>query len=87
MSKDVPENVRNPDLYRKARSEAKKKFDVWPSAYASGYMVKRYKDLGGTYSNNKARGGEVNANTMLVQGRGCGAMMNSKRKQTRVPRG
>ena len=27
-------------------------------------------------------GGEV----MMVQGRGCGAMMNSKRKKTRVPR-
>jgi hypothetical protein len=50
-------------------------------------MVQRYKDLGGTYSNGKAKGGEINANTMMVQGRGCGAMMNSKRKQTRVPRG
>ena len=27
-------------------------------------------------------GGEV----MMVQGRGCGAMMQSKRKKTRVPR-
>ena len=84
---DVPKNVRNPALYKKARAEAKRKFDVWPSAYASGYLVKRYKELGGTYSNGKAKGGEINANTIMVQGRGCGAMMDSKPKQTRLPRG
>ena len=84
---DVPKNVRNPALYKKARAEAKRKFDVWPSAYASGYLVRRYKDMGGTYSDGKAKGGEINSHTMLVQGRGCGAMMDSKRKQTRVPRG
>jgi len=26
-------------------SAAKAKFKVWPSAYASGYVVQRYKDL------------------------------------------
>ena len=28
----------------------------------------------------------ANGGTVMVQGRGCGAMMNSKRKKTRVPR-
>ena len=28
-----------------------------------------------------------NGGTVMVQGRGCGAMMESKRKKTRVPRG
>ena len=28
-----------------------------------------------------------NGGTEMVQGRGCGAMMESKRKKTRVPRG
>ena len=37
------------DLYSKIKTEAKKKFDVWPSAYASGWLVKEYKRLGGRY--------------------------------------
>ena len=32
-------------------------------------------------------GGTVNKNTTMVQGRGCGAIMPSKQKKTRVPRG
>ena len=83
---EVPKNVRNPSLYKKARAEAKRKFDVWPSAYASGWMVKRYKDMGGTYSNGKAKGGELNANTMMVKPRGFGRMLASKQKMARVPR-
>ena len=57
---DVPANVANPSLYRKARSMAKAKFDVWPSAYSSGYMVKKYKEMGGKYKGKKkAAGGSV----------------------------
>ena len=120
MASDVPKNVANPSLYRKARSMAKAKYDVWPSAYSSGYMVKKYKDMGGTYKGKT--GGEVTLNpeksdldndgklsryerkrgtaiaksmaknmnlggTVMVQGRGCGAIMPSKQKKTRVPRG
>jgi hypothetical protein len=55
MSK-IPDNVANPAKYRKAKAKAKAKFDVYPSAYANAYMVKQYKDSGGTY---KANGGEV----------------------------
>lgn len=41
--------VRNKKLYRQIVNDAKEKFKVWPSAYASGWVVRRYKELGGTY--------------------------------------
>ena len=117
---DVPDNVANPSLYRKAKAKAKEKFDVFPSAYASGYMVQEYKRMGGKYKG--AIGGEVTLDpkksdlnkdgklskyerkrgtaiaksmakkmnmggTVMVQGRGCGAIMPSKQKKTRVPHG
>jgi hypothetical protein len=37
-------------LYMKVKLQAKKLFKVWPSAYASGWLVKTYKKLGGKYS-------------------------------------
>jgi len=43
-------------LYATVTAEAKKKFMVWPSAYASGWVVKTYKARGGKYetvSNNE----------------------------------
>ena len=36
-------------LYAKVKSEAKKKFRVFPSAYASAWIVKEYKKRGGKY--------------------------------------
>jgi hypothetical protein len=39
----------NPKLYARVRAEAKRKFKVWPSAYASGWLVKTYKSRGGGY--------------------------------------
>lgn len=36
-------------LYARVVREAKSRFDVWPSAYASGWVVRRYKDMGGRY--------------------------------------
>jgi len=40
-------------LYSRVKSEAKKKFDVYPSAYANGWLVQEYKRRGGTYSTTK----------------------------------
>jgi len=54
---DVPDNVANPSLYRKAKAKAKAKFDVYPSAYANGWMVQEYKRMGGKYEG--ATGGQV----------------------------
>ena len=116
MASDIPDNVANPSLYRKAKAKAKAKFDVYPSAYANGWMVQEYQRMGGKYKG--ATGGEVtldpkksdlnkdgklskyerkrgeaiarNMNkggSVEMQPRGCGAMMQSKRKTVRVPRG
>jgi len=38
------------DLYDSVVAEAKRKFAVWPSAYASGWVVKTYKERGGRYA-------------------------------------
>lgn len=39
----------DPKLYARVKTEAKKKFRVFPSAYASAWIVKEYKKRGGTY--------------------------------------
>ena len=38
-----------PDLYARVKAEAKRKFDRYPSAYASSWIVKTYKKRGGGY--------------------------------------
>ena len=43
----------NPELYARVKSEAKSKFDVWPSAYASSWLVETYKKRGGGYRKAK----------------------------------
>ena len=44
LEKNVPTN---PELWSKAKSLAKSKFDVYPSAYANGWASKWYKSKGG----------------------------------------
>ena len=39
----------NPSLYAKVKAEAKRKFDVYPSAYANAWLVRTYKKRGGRY--------------------------------------
>jgi hypothetical protein len=46
----IPSNVKNKALYSRVKSEAKRKFDVYPSAYANAWLVKTYKKRGGTYA-------------------------------------
>lgn len=46
MSKNIPTNKK---LYARVKAEAKKKFDRWPSAYGSAWLVKEYKKRGGGY--------------------------------------
>jgi len=41
---------KNPALYARVKAEAKKKFKVYPSAYANGWLVQEYKRRGGTYA-------------------------------------
>jgi hypothetical protein len=40
----------NKALYSRVKSEAKRKFDVYPSAYANAWLVKTYKKRGGGYA-------------------------------------
>ena len=48
IEKSVPTNKK---LYSSVKSRIKKKFKVWPSAYASAALVKAYKAAGGGYRN------------------------------------
>lgn len=50
MSKSIPLNK---SLYNKVKAEAKRRFKKWPSAYASGWLVKEYKRRGGKYTGGK----------------------------------
>jgi len=43
-------------LYARVIVEAKKKFLVWRSAYASGWVVRTYKERGGRYQSTGAKG-------------------------------
>jgi len=47
-----------PALWSSAKSQARAKFDVYPSAYANAWAVKKYKSMGGgwrTVSTKKAK--------------------------------
>ena len=39
----------NPTLYARVKAEAKRRFKVYPSAYANGWLVRTYKARGGRY--------------------------------------
>ena len=40
----------NPKLYASVKAEAKRKFKVYPSAYANGWAAKWYKSKGGGWT-------------------------------------
>ena len=46
MAKSVPTN---PALWSRAKTAAKKKFKVYPSAYANAWAAKWYKSKGGKW--------------------------------------
>jgi len=54
--KEGGSKIDNPELYEKARQIADEKYSK-PSAYKSGFIVKTYKELGGTYSGKKENKG------------------------------
>ncbi len=45
----------NPKLWSKCIAEAKKKFKVFPSAYANGFAARLYKKKGGTWRTVKGK--------------------------------
>jgi hypothetical protein len=48
--KNVPTS---PEKWAQAKSQAKSKFDVYPSAYANGWAAKKYKEMGGGWKSVK----------------------------------
>ena len=44
-------------LYDRVVAEAKRKFDVWPSAYASGWVTQEYQRRGGAYRGDRPGAG------------------------------
>ena len=47
----------NTKLYQQVVKDAKRKFDTWPSAYASMWVQKTYQEKGGKYSGTKKQSG------------------------------
>lgn len=45
MRIDAGDRFSDKDLHKQALREAKAKFKIWPSAYGSGWLTKRYKEL------------------------------------------
>ena len=45
----------NPKLYAAVKAEAKRKFKVYPSAYANAWLVRTYKSRGGSYQTGGRR--------------------------------
>ena len=54
----------NPKLYERAKKIVYDQYTK-PSAYRSGALVKKYKELGGTYVNNKVGGADNKAEKPL----------------------
>ena len=50
MAKSKSPTPKDKALYSRVKSAAKKKFDVYPSAYANAWLVKEYKKRGGKYA-------------------------------------
>ena len=48
----IPNNVKNPALYKRARKIADDTYKR-NSAYKNMFLVKKYKELGGSYSGEK----------------------------------
>lgn len=69
-SKNVPDD---PELYARVKAEAKKKFDVYPSAYANGWLVAEYKRRGGKYKVEKHLSGKHDQRSHGKKGSARGA--------------
>jgi hypothetical protein len=63
----------NPELWSRAKSAARSKYDVYPSAYANGFAAKWYKQRGGGWK-KAAYGMEVMANGGVPNNPGFNAL-------------
>jgi len=58
----------NPALWARAKSAARSKFDVYPSAYANGWAAKWYKSKGGGWRMSEAYTNQVTESPLPVDG-------------------
>ena len=84
-------------LCPRGKAAAKRKFAVYPSAYANAYASKicagKIKDPSGKKRKDfrgpkpsKAGGGAIKLKGGGKIARGCGAVMNNRRKKTKYPK-
>jgi hypothetical protein len=84
-------------LCPRGKAAAKRKFAVYPSAYANAYASKicagKIKDPSGKKRKDfkgpkpsKAGGGTIKLKGGGKIARGCGAVMNNRRKKTKYPK-
>ena len=53
---DIPDNVLDPQIYRRARAKADEVYGPNTSAYKNMYLTKIYKEMNGRYSGKKTSG-------------------------------
>ena len=82
--KSIPVNL---GLYNKIKGEVKRKVKRWPSAYASGQLVRTYKQRGGKYSCSSKNNSFGNLDRWFSEkwvdvctGRPCGRKPGSNRR-------
>jgi hypothetical protein len=63
LEKNVPTN---PGKWSYYKSQAKKKFDVYPSAYANGWAAKKYKAAGGGWKTESVEEGDNQAQQAAI---------------------
>jgi hypothetical protein len=79
----------NKALYNKVKAEAKRKFKVWPSAYGSQWLVKTYKERGGTYGGSPKKSSTTGVTRWNKEkwkdekGNVCGSKKNKNTKKCR----
>lgn len=56
----IPDKIADRELYSRIKSQVKKEYKVWPSAYASGQLVQRYEKAGGRYKKDTRPPGKRN---------------------------
>ena len=69
------------ELYERAKRYVKSRVKVWPSAYASGQLVRKYKSMGGRYSSSSSFGKAVGGLTRWFKERWvnvCGTKKKGK---------
>lgn len=62
-SENIPTD---PELYARVKAEAKKKFNVYPSAYANAWLVREYKKRGGGYRVGKDDADDMETKAGLI---------------------